>query len=130
MGRFSASLKFCQIPRQYQNFAENGKFCSSARNSAARRKLGPSGYHETGQHKIGDRQACWTATPGQRETLYSVLQSVIFASLLVFPFAEQQIFAFTVEGLVGFKCTACCYRAPFILDLEHEFRYLTELIYV
>jgi len=30
-----------EIPRQYQNSAENGKFCGSARNSAARRKLWP-----------------------------------------------------------------------------------------
>jgi len=36
---FSTSAKFHKIPWQYQNFTENGKFRSSARNSAARGKL-------------------------------------------------------------------------------------------
>jgi len=36
---FLTSAKFCEIPRQYQEYAEKGKFHGSSWNSAARRKL-------------------------------------------------------------------------------------------
>jgi len=39
IGHFLTSVKFCKIPRQYQNSAEKGKFCGSAQNSTACRKL-------------------------------------------------------------------------------------------
>jgi len=32
-------LNFCEISQKYENFMEKGKFCGSAQNSAARRKL-------------------------------------------------------------------------------------------
>jgi len=39
IGHFLTSVKFREIPRQYQNSMENGKFCGLARNSATRGKL-------------------------------------------------------------------------------------------
>jgi len=36
ISHFPISAKFCEIPRKYQNSAENGKLRSLAKNSAAR----------------------------------------------------------------------------------------------
>jgi len=39
IGHFLTTVKFREIPRQYQNSAKKGKLSCSARNSAAREKL-------------------------------------------------------------------------------------------
>jgi len=39
IGHFLTSVKFCEIPWQYQNSVEKGKFRSSAQNSTVRGKL-------------------------------------------------------------------------------------------